>query len=396
MAAQPGETASDGKGRNGLFTESILNVIQTQGLSLDDMFLQVSARVDSISNNSQVPYRGCSMTYKYYFAQASAPSAVLGQISSELKGVGASIFLKPDSISKDVWNNSGKMLSKGYLELEAKNTDLSMLFFQRSTELGCVEGIKGIGEVQYQIGRYEDAMAFFYRAAELGNSNAMSRLGYMFELGKGTLEDYPKAIFWYRKAAALGNIYSMIQIGMIYGFGGDGVRKDQDTAIHWLEMAAELGDANTMNTLGVIYASGKEFGIVPKKDYLKAIYWYNKAIELGNPTSMNQLGYMFQLGKGVKQDYIKAIMWYKKAYALYDYSAAKNIGYMYQHGLGVSKDFLLAKDWYEIAASNGVTRAMKYLAEIYTEGGYGIVKDEEKASQWRNQAFGIPRWRKQP
>ncbi len=44
------------------------------------------------------------------------------------------------------------------------------------------------------------AIEWYKKAADAGNSDAMSNIGYMYELGKGVKQDYNKALEWYTKA----------------------------------------------------------------------------------------------------------------------------------------------------------------------------------------------------
>ena len=48
---------------------------------------------------------------------------------------------------------------------------------------------------------YEEAVKWYRKSAEQGNSRGQYNLGYMYEFGKGVTKDYEEAIKWYRKAA---------------------------------------------------------------------------------------------------------------------------------------------------------------------------------------------------
>ena len=56
-ATQPGNVASDGSGRNGLFTESLLGHISTPNIELDQLFKIVGRDVTEKSNNKQNPWK---------------------------------------------------------------------------------------------------------------------------------------------------------------------------------------------------------------------------------------------------------------------------------------------------------------------------------------------------
>ncbi|MCX6328987.1 MAG: caspase family protein [Bacteroidia bacterium] len=66
-ATSPGKTASDGAGKNGLYTEAILEFIKMPGLSIEDFFKNVRATVEKKSNKTQVPWESTSLKGNFYF-----------------------------------------------------------------------------------------------------------------------------------------------------------------------------------------------------------------------------------------------------------------------------------------------------------------------------------------
>jgi uncharacterized caspase-like protein len=66
-ATSPGKTASDGAGKNGLYTEAILEFIKVPGLSIEDFFKNVRATVEKKSNKTQVPWESTSLKGNFYF-----------------------------------------------------------------------------------------------------------------------------------------------------------------------------------------------------------------------------------------------------------------------------------------------------------------------------------------
>lgn len=66
-ATAPGSTASDGGGRNGLYTKELLAAMQVSGLKLEDVFKRVLSEVRRQSNNQQVPWYASSIEGDFYF-----------------------------------------------------------------------------------------------------------------------------------------------------------------------------------------------------------------------------------------------------------------------------------------------------------------------------------------
>ncbi|MCX6253843.1 MAG: caspase family protein, partial [Bacteroidia bacterium] len=66
-ATSPGKTASDGTGKNGLYTEAFLQYIKVPSLSIEDFFKNVRATVEKKSNKTQTPWESTSLKGNFYF-----------------------------------------------------------------------------------------------------------------------------------------------------------------------------------------------------------------------------------------------------------------------------------------------------------------------------------------
>lgn len=75
------------------------------------------------------------------------------------------------------------------------------------------------------------------RSAELGSAAFQTRLGYMYETGRGVPQDYERAAAWYYRAAQQGNVRAQHLLGMLYD-KGQGVAIDHVEAHKWLNLAA--------------------------------------------------------------------------------------------------------------------------------------------------------------
>ena len=61
-----------------------------------------------------------------------------------------------------------------------------------------------------------------YAAALTGDANAQLQLGVIYEHGRGTPQNYTKAISWYQKAAEQGNALAQYNLGTIYHYEQSG------------------------------------------------------------------------------------------------------------------------------------------------------------------------------
>ena len=65
-ATAPGSTASDGSGKNGLYTSAILESIQIPNLTILQMFQNVRNIVGQKSENEQILWESTSLTGDFY------------------------------------------------------------------------------------------------------------------------------------------------------------------------------------------------------------------------------------------------------------------------------------------------------------------------------------------
>jgi hypothetical protein len=66
-ATAPGHTASDGSGKNGLYTSALLESIVVPGISISQLFQNVARIVSQKSDKQQIPWIASSLTAEFYF-----------------------------------------------------------------------------------------------------------------------------------------------------------------------------------------------------------------------------------------------------------------------------------------------------------------------------------------
>lgn len=68
FATAPGDVASDGEVRNGLYTSKLLKYINTPGLTLEEIFKKVRIDVSTESLGRQIPWENNSLTGDFFFS----------------------------------------------------------------------------------------------------------------------------------------------------------------------------------------------------------------------------------------------------------------------------------------------------------------------------------------
>lgn len=220
--------------------------------------------------------------------------------------------------------------------------------------------------------------------AEQGNSLAQYDLGKSFKYGGGFIaKDIDEAIIWYEKSANNGNSKAAIELAEIYEHGR-GVKQDYFKAARWYEHAANNGSATAQLKLGEMYENGQ--GVYFQSN-IEAAKWYRKAAENGDKRAEVNLGIAYDNGRGVPKNYQEAARWYQKAAEQGDFQGQALLGLMYATGNGVQRDKVRGLSWMYHAAIAGVIGefdAVKFREELEKELTPGeIIKAQELAAQYQ-------------
>lgn len=80
-ATAPGSVASDGAGKNGLYTQELLKQMRTPNLSIEQVFKQVRIAVRNLTQGRQIPWEASSLVGDFYFSATEvtmSPSSPTG------------------------------------------------------------------------------------------------------------------------------------------------------------------------------------------------------------------------------------------------------------------------------------------------------------------------------
>ena len=73
-ATSPGDVASDGTGRNGLFTEHLMESIDTPDLKVEDVFKSTAQKVYKATDGKQLPWQSGVILDNFYFTEGAPES----------------------------------------------------------------------------------------------------------------------------------------------------------------------------------------------------------------------------------------------------------------------------------------------------------------------------------
>lgn len=236
------------------------------------------------------------------------------------------------------------------------------------------------GVSAYQRGDYATALRLLRPLADQGSTEAQSRLGSMYILGRGVRKDYAEAARWYRKAAEQGNAAAQNNLAVMY-LRGDGVGRDFVEAVRWYRKAADQENGGAQFALGIMH----EIGQGVRKDYAEAVRWYRRAGDNGDAAGQAKLGFIYSTGQGAPQSHAEAAKWYRLAADQGNTSAQFNLGIIYYTGQGVPQNHAEAAKWYRFAADQGHAGAQFNLAALYS-AGHGVPQNYAEAAKWSRLA----------
>ena len=82
------------------------------------------------------------------------------------------------------------------------------------------------------------------RAAEVGNSDGMYNMGFLYTYGYGVAKDLERALNWFTKSAEAGNAHGMFRLGQMYEYGAGlpGNKPSLAQAKEWYRKAYDAAD----------------------------------------------------------------------------------------------------------------------------------------------------------
>lgn len=222
------------------------------------------------------------------------------------------------------------------------------------------------------------------KAAEQGDAIAQCNLGKCFDMPYGTNEDIEEAIYWFEKAAEQGNSNAMWQLKNIYE---DETSENYDeNKEEYVLKYLEFHDENKANYWE------KKYDARIDEEYEEKFCKCKEAAEQGDACEQFNLGDCYFRGVGVEKNKENADLWrgrafsgFKKAAEQGDARAQIWLGRCYWYGLGVQENRQTALIWYKKASEQGNNEAMQLISECY-QYGRGVEKSDYEYRHWRKKA----------
>jgi putative methionine-R-sulfoxide reductase with GAF domain len=144
--------------------------------------------------------------------------------------------------------------------------------------------------------------------ASAGDSIAQYEMAVRYADGKGVPQNYQDAMAWFAKAAAHANEKAQWKLGLGY-MKGIGVPQDEGKAVDWFKRAANGGDVRAQSALSEVYFSGRGVPI----DYVRALTWANIAAGMrGNDNDRLKVIISRMTATQIEDANRRASIWWKK------------------------------------------------------------------------------------
>ncbi|WP_087016347.1 tetratricopeptide repeat protein [Thaumasiovibrio subtropicus] len=313
------------------------------------------------------PAKAAQWENTYYNDDSADDSALLALLAEAQNG------------TKEEQHEVGLMLVRESETLEAAEKGIALL--EQLANAGDPDVMTDIADFYYEAvyleQDYEEALKWFIKAGDLGDSYGAYSAGYMFYNGEGAETNYPLAAKYHTIAAKAGDMDSMFELAIMYD-EGTGVEQSYKQSAHWYQQAAEAGHDGAMYNLGVAYDTGE--GV--SQNFEKSAYWYQQAADLGNSDAMFNLSVAYFNGEGLTRNRTKAMHYLDLAVNEGDAHALYLKGVLYRDGdEGLRRDYGKALELLEAAAIENHTSAQIAYGRML-EKGQGIEKDKIQALAW--------------
>lgn len=171
-----------------------------------------------------------------------------------------------------------------------------------------------MGQDSVQLERYEEAVTYFRKAANMGASEAAGEicmLAHRFETGNGVAVNEERARLYYEISAEYGDIDAYFHLGMLYLRGVAGGKPNVRKARKCFERASDAGQGKASAALAKMY----DEGLIGRVNEARAFQNYLLAAERGIPSAMLMTGMFYAQGSAAPKNLEAAEMWIRKGMA---------------------------------------------------------------------------------
>lgn len=303
-------------------------------------------------------------------------------------------------------NDKDALFSMGFLMQQSQQQNAlaeAMAYYKRAADLGQLQAMNNYGFIlagsSQEIAKTKEGVDFIKKAADGGLNAARRNMAAIYLNGLGGEERSPAAAReLLEKAAGEGDGQAMFELAQFFLEAGGEEQVDDDKAWDWLNKASEAGNPNALATLGSVLFDGKTFGARKiDADPKAAVEKFQKLADQNVPAGLRTMAELHASGQGgVAKDFAKSLELYAKAAQGNDPTAQVVLAGFYDKGvdmdaadnkIDVTPNAAAALELYRLAARNNVPLAL-YNVGVFYEEGRAVDQDAQKAFVHYLQAAG--------
>ena len=215
-----------------------------------------------------------------------------------------------------------------------------------------------------------EAVEWFTRAAQTGNSDAQLALGKMALETRGGLSP-SDALGFFSAASQAGRIEARRAIGEMY-MKGIGIAPDADKGRSWMTQAADAGDNLGARKMG---------DTLIDSDAKAALVWYEKAAALGDADAAYIAALMYVDNLDIRPNSKRSAVLMRQAAEAGIAGAQADYGLLVYQGAGTDRSIDGAARWFEKSAKGG-DKEGQFLYAFTLAKGEGVAQSYEDAYYW--------------
>lgn len=306
----------------------------------------------------------------------------------------------------DTGNDKDALFAMGFLMQQSQQQNAlteAMAYYKRAADAGQLQAMNNYGFIlagsSQEVEKTKEGLDFIKKASDGGLNAARRNMAAIYLNGLGGEERNPDAALGLlEQAANEGDGQAQFELAQFYLELGGPEKVDDDKAWDWLNKAADSGNPNALATLGSVLFDGKTFGARKiEADPKAAVEKFTKLADQGVPAGLRTMGELHAGGlAGVERDFTKALDYFTRAAQGNDAAAQVVLAGYYDQGvdldpadqkIDVAPNAAAALELYRLAARNNVPLAL-YNVGVFYEEGRAVDQDPIKAFAHFLQAAG--------
>lgn len=192
------------------------------------------------------------------------------------------------------------MVDAGLVYWEMGKKEEGIALYRKAAELGDPDGQSNLGISYLQVDppNFQEAIRWLYKAAFAGHVRAQYQLALCLRQGCGLNPNIQEAARWYLQAAEGGYVRAMYNTSLCYAYG-EGLVQSHSLARKWMKRAADRGHAKAQFEHGL--------GLFSEGEMMKAVVYLELATRAGETAASHVKNVILQTLSAASRDRVMLV-----------------------------------------------------------------------------------------